>query len=75
MVIAIAPRFFTNLVADTTLPTGIETWGDTAVELPMAATASWKSLLTEEFVDTSSQLSVGKLCSQLPIALFSNTAS
>lgn len=68
-VVTVVPRFLTSLVEPGVLPLKKAVWGDTAIELPGGAQASWKNWLTNEPIKLGDQPLVGDLLSQFPVAL------
>jgi (1->4)-alpha-D-glucan 1-alpha-D-glucosylmutase len=68
-VVTVVPRFLTSLVEPGVLPLKKAVWGDTAIDLPGGAQASWKNWLTNEPIKLSDQPLVGDLLSQFPVAL------
>ena len=70
-VVAIAPRFFSELGDSHSLPCGTQAWGDTKVTLPKAAT--WTNWLSNTPVTEADSTLIGNFCAALPIALLVKT--
>ncbi|NJL57282.1 malto-oligosyltrehalose synthase [bacterium] len=68
-VVAIAPRFYTSLVLQDTLPLGETVWQDTQIQLSDKGIARWKNLLTGEFYKSNGKLEIGKVLQHFPVAL------
>jgi len=68
-VITLVPRFLTGLVQPGTLPLGKEVWGNTALDLPNSAAATWKNWLTDESVELGDTPLMGDLFKTFPLAL------
>lgn len=68
-VITVVPRFVTGLVEPGTVPLGKAVWGDTAIELPRGAQASWKDWLTGQPINLGDTPLLADMFSQLPLAL------
>jgi (1->4)-alpha-D-glucan 1-alpha-D-glucosylmutase len=68
-VVTVVPRFVTSLTQPDVPPLGKAIWGDTAVELPGGAQASWKNWLLNEPMTITTPLLVGDLLNQFPVAL------
>ena len=68
-IVAIAPRFFTQIVQPPELPLG-EVWQDTCIELPPSASA-WRNAITSQSV-TDDHLLMADALSHFPVALLVN---
>ena len=68
-VITLVPRFITSLVQPGTPPIGSEVWGDTALEIPNGADATWKNWITCESVEMDANPTIGSLLKDFPVAL------
>ncbi len=69
-IVAIAPRFYTNLVTSPPeLPLGEKIWGDTTVSLPEKAPHIWENALTGQKFECEKTFSIGNILHLLPVAL------
>ncbi|MFY9326934.1 MAG: malto-oligosyltrehalose synthase [Georgfuchsia sp.] len=73
-IIALVPRLPAGLTETAAaMPTGLEAWGDTTLELPKDMTElSWCNVLTGEHHAAGSELAVGNLLSCFPVALLAS---
>jgi (1->4)-alpha-D-glucan 1-alpha-D-glucosylmutase len=70
MAIAIAPRYFVDLIQPGELPLGRDIWQDTIVQLPPSAPTNWTNIITAQpLKPSSSMLSVGEALAHFPVAL------
>jgi (1->4)-alpha-D-glucan 1-alpha-D-glucosylmutase len=70
MAIAIAPRYFVDLVSPGKLPLGRDIWQDTSIQLPPSAPTNWTNIITAQSLGAySSMLSVGEALAHFPVAL------
>ena len=71
-VVAIIPRFLSEVVAAGSSPCGSQVWGDTAVTLPtIDKKSTWKHWLTAATISEDEQISVGEALDAFPVALLS----
>ena len=75
-VLAVAPRLVAGLMGEdgSTLPIGVETWGDTEVALSDSAPLRWRNRFTDEVVeafqkDNKSTLRVADVFAVIPLGL------
>ncbi|MFK8183979.1 MAG: malto-oligosyltrehalose synthase [Phormidesmis sp.] len=68
-VITLVPRFLSGLVQPGTLPLGKDVWGNTTLDLPNGADATWKNWITNEPIELGDRPMVGDLFKQFPVAL------
>ncbi|MBD2091627.1 malto-oligosyltrehalose synthase [Microcoleus sp. FACHB-1515] len=71
--IAIAPRFFTQLVQPGGLPLG-EVWGDTVLKLPSKMPTQWQDAVTHQAVNEGEVLSLSSVLAAFPVALLISNA-
>lgn len=70
--IAVVPRFATQLSVNTRPPVGIRAWLDTAITLPEDAPRRWKNLITgQNLVAGEGRVPVHRVLEQFPVALLS----
>ncbi len=67
--IALAPRFFTSLIAPGEVPVGEAVWQDTKVVLPANAPSEWHNVLTGRSLSNAGALPVSAVLEQFPTAL------
>ncbi|NJK38923.1 MAG: malto-oligosyltrehalose synthase [Oscillatoriales cyanobacterium RM1_1_9] len=71
--ITIAPRFLTHVTQFNVFPLGEEIWEDTAVEIPSQfVNQSWQDSIVDQAIPGSSQLLVGQVLQNFPVALLIN---
>ncbi|MGB7445137.1 MAG: malto-oligosyltrehalose synthase [Coleofasciculaceae cyanobacterium] len=68
-VVAIAPRFLTNLVEPGTYPLGEEIWQDTRLEIPQGLRATWQDVFTQEIIAESDTIAISQALQNFPVAL------
>ncbi|MEC4984538.1 MAG: malto-oligosyltrehalose synthase [Oscillatoria sp. PMC 1068.18] len=68
-IIAIVPRFLTQIVEPGKDPLGKEIWGDTTVHIPHGAQLKWRNAFTEETLPGSDTFLVGEILQYFPVAL------
>ncbi len=69
-VIAVVPRFPSQLVQERQWPLGEKVWGDTKISLPASLTEnSWRNAFTGESIMAESNLSLATIFGQFPVAL------
>lgn len=64
-VVAIAPRFLSNLIQPGELPLGTSVWGDTMIELPQQM---WKNAITDQTIE-GDKVQIGDILQHFPVAL------
>jgi (1->4)-alpha-D-glucan 1-alpha-D-glucosylmutase len=73
--IAIAPRFFTDLIDPGKLPLGEQIWADTAIELPPDMPFTWRNAVTTQILQSESKLLVAEALKHFPVALLLSRSS
>ncbi|MBE9077435.1 malto-oligosyltrehalose synthase [Romeria aff. gracilis LEGE 07310] len=68
-IVAIAPRFLTELIQPGEYPLGAKIWNDTQIELPGGAEASWCEWITDRTIAADNVISVGEVLRHFPVAL------
>ncbi len=68
-VIAVAPRFLTNLVREDEYPVGRQVWQDTHIILPEHAPAAWKDAITAQLISSGKILFTRDVLRHFPVAL------
>ena len=63
-VVAIAPRFLTEIIKPGQLPLGMEVWSDTSLKL---ADKDWHNLIDGQTI--AGETTVGKILQNFPVAL------
>lgn len=66
--IAIAPRFFTRLVAPGERPLG-SIWQDTHITLPAGVSSTWTNVITAESLPSQGAIAVSEALQHFPVAL------
>ncbi|HEY9652305.1 MAG TPA: malto-oligosyltrehalose synthase, partial [Coleofasciculaceae cyanobacterium] len=67
--IAIAPRFFTQLIQPQDYPLGEQVWADTQLQLPQDSPSTWQNTITNQTISGSGTLGVGQILQHFPVAL------
>ena len=68
-VIVIAPRFLTGIVKPEEMPIGEKVWQDTKLELSDEMPSVWQDAITNQMVESNSQLAIGEALNYFPCAL------
>lgn len=68
-VIAIAPRFYTELAGEKQFPLGEEVWRDTSIRLPEGAPQEWTNAITGVKINAKVKLPVGVVLSDFPVSM------
>ncbi len=66
--IAIAPRFFTQLIQPGEYPLG-EVWRDTRIELPQGMPSTWKDAITGQTIQLDGKIVIAEALKYFPVAL------
>ena len=67
--IAIAPRFFTQLMQPGELPLGSSVWSDTVLKLPEGMPQIWQDAITGETVQAEGTIALSDALNHFPVAL------
>jgi len=73
--VTLAPRRIATLIKTFELPVGDEVWGDTSVSLPDGAPVNWRNPLTGETCEAQGKLSLGAICSTVPLGFLLGVSS
>lgn len=69
-VLAVAPRFFSNIIKEDALPCGKDAWGDTAIVVPSEFRFVFKDYFTgRDFSDVSNPIPVGDILEHFSVGL------
>ncbi len=69
MAIAVAPRFFTNLVKPGELPLGEQVWADTKLLMPQGVQYTWRDAITNQTVSGGDRVAIAQILQHFPVAL------
>lgn len=70
--IAVAPRFFTQLIQPEGYPLGEQVWVDTQLQLPQDASSTWQDAITNQAISGNGTLAIGQILQHFPVALLVN---
>lgn len=73
-VIAVAPRFLTNLVQSGEEPLGEAVWGDTQLELPQGVQSIWRDAITNQTISGSGKIAIAQILQNFSVALLLNNS-
>lgn len=71
-VLALVPRFLTEVVGQAQAPLGPKVWKDTAVVLPQGAPAKWKNVITGEGLTAQGKLPAAEALAAFPVGCWRN---
>lgn len=71
-VIAVAPRFYSQLSVLLQAPLGRRIWQDTRITLPEGAPSDWRNVLTGETLPCTGSLAVADVLCNFPVALLTS---
>lgn len=74
MVIAIAPRFLTNLIEEGRYPCGEQVWEDTQLQIPQQLQSNWQDIFSKQVISNSKSgsIAIAQILQHLPVALLLN---
>jgi (1->4)-alpha-D-glucan 1-alpha-D-glucosylmutase len=71
--VIVAPRFYTKLISENSLPIGETVWTDTAIHLPAGKSyKSWKQVFTGSELQSAEKLYLKDICKEFPLGLLIN---
>jgi (1->4)-alpha-D-glucan 1-alpha-D-glucosylmutase len=70
--VTVAPRFFTTLVNEVSLPLGRDVWEDTTILVPEGFPGRWRDAISDRLIEADHSLRLGDVLERLPVALLVN---
>ena len=69
MILAVAPRFLTDLVPPGAYPLTEKVWADTVLEVPSDFKTTWQDGISGQHLTSGPMIAVGQVLNYFPVAL------